>query len=133
MKARGSRREVWNGSAKRTSGGLTRDDLTQNKRGDIVSKKKQAQGRKLYKKYKDVLKVQQQKMKDGLIVPKGRRGSRRRSARRSRRRSAPRTPRRSQRMSQRRSQRMSQRRSQRICDPVAGEFFDPVTGKCQSL
>ena len=35
----GSRRQVFNGTAKRTSGGLTRKDLMKNKHGEIVSKK----------------------------------------------------------------------------------------------
>lgn len=37
--ARGSRAQVYHGTARRTSGGLTKDDLIQNKRGRIVSKK----------------------------------------------------------------------------------------------
>ena len=36
----GSRREVFNGTAKRTSGGLAKKDLIKNKLGRIVSKKK---------------------------------------------------------------------------------------------
>jgi hypothetical protein len=36
----GSRRKVWNGSAEKTPGGLTKDDLEQNKYGRIVSKKR---------------------------------------------------------------------------------------------
>ena len=36
----GSRAQVWHGSAYKTSGGLTRDKLYQNKRGRIVSRKK---------------------------------------------------------------------------------------------
>ena len=57
IKARGSRAQVWHGSAQRTSGGLSRDDLTFNsKTGRIVSKRKQAAGRKLY---------------ETVLVPKG--------------------------------------------------------------
>jgi hypothetical protein len=37
---RGSRRQVWNGSAEKTMGGLGKDDLMKNERGRIVSKKK---------------------------------------------------------------------------------------------
>jgi len=37
---RGSRRQVWNGSAEMTAGGLKKEDLDRNKRGRIVSKKK---------------------------------------------------------------------------------------------
>jgi hypothetical protein len=35
----GSRAEVWHGTAKKTSGGLIKEDLIMNKRGRIVSKK----------------------------------------------------------------------------------------------
>jgi hypothetical protein len=37
---RGTRRQVWNGSAEMTAGGLKKEDLDRNKRGRIVSKKK---------------------------------------------------------------------------------------------
>jgi hypothetical protein len=36
----GSRAQVWHGTAKKTSGGLTKKDLTMNKRGRIVSRRK---------------------------------------------------------------------------------------------
>ena len=36
----GSRAQVWHGTAYKTSGGLTRDDLHMNKHGRVVSKKK---------------------------------------------------------------------------------------------
>ena len=36
----GTRAEVWHGTAKKTSGGLTKDDLLKNKSGRIVSKAK---------------------------------------------------------------------------------------------
>ena len=39
---RGSRRQVWNGTAEKTAGGLRKEDLDKNKRGRIVSKKKTA-------------------------------------------------------------------------------------------
>jgi len=39
---RGSRRQVWNGTAEQTAGGLKKDDLEKNKRGRIVSRKKTA-------------------------------------------------------------------------------------------
>jgi len=45
----GSHAQVWNGSAKHTSGGLTRSDLMKNKHGRIVSKKKHALGKKSLK------------------------------------------------------------------------------------
>ena len=44
----GSHVQVWNGTAKRTSGGLTRKDLMKHK-GRIVSKKKHAAGLKAIK------------------------------------------------------------------------------------
>ena len=36
----GSRAQVWHGTAYKTSGGLTKKDLTKNKHGHIVSAKK---------------------------------------------------------------------------------------------
>jgi hypothetical protein len=42
----GSKAEVYHGTAKHTSGGLTRKDLVKTKRGRIVSKRKQAAGKK---------------------------------------------------------------------------------------
>jgi len=42
----GSRAEVMHGTAKKTSGGLTKGDLSYNKWGSIVSKKKAALARK---------------------------------------------------------------------------------------
>ena len=36
----GSRAQVWHGTAKKTSGGLTKKDLLKNKAGRIVSKRK---------------------------------------------------------------------------------------------
>jgi hypothetical protein len=41
----GSRRKVWNGTAQKTPGGLTRSDLMMNKYGRIVSRKKAAHAR----------------------------------------------------------------------------------------
>ena len=37
VKARGTREEVWAGTARRTSGGLTKDDIMMNPRGKLVS------------------------------------------------------------------------------------------------
>ena len=48
IQKRGSRREVWNGSAKMTSGGLTKADLMQKPNGSIVSRRKSAQSKKLF-------------------------------------------------------------------------------------
>ena len=44
----GSKAQVWHGSAKHTSGGLTRKDLMKHK-GRIVSRKKHALGKKAFK------------------------------------------------------------------------------------
>lgn len=46
---RGSRRQVWNGSAEKTMGGLGKDDLMKNERGRIVSKKKCTTMKNCYK------------------------------------------------------------------------------------
>jgi hypothetical protein len=51
MKAIGSKREVYSGTAKHTSGGLTKAHLMKNKHGKIVSKKQHAAGKRLQKKY----------------------------------------------------------------------------------
>lgn len=54
----GSRQQVWNKTAYKTPGGLTRKDLIQNKHRRIVSRKKhfqskkeQQQGKRLFAKY----------------------------------------------------------------------------------
>lgn len=44
----GSKEEVWNGIATRTSGGLTRADLTMNSRGNIVSLKRSENARQRF-------------------------------------------------------------------------------------
>jgi hypothetical protein len=49
MKAVGSKAEVFHGTCKHTSGGLTKKDLVKNRHGRIVSRKKQALGRKSIK------------------------------------------------------------------------------------
>jgi len=46
MKTFGSRAEVWHGNAKKTTGGLTKKDLIQNKWGEIVSRKKHMTAKK---------------------------------------------------------------------------------------
>lgn len=46
MKTEGSRAEVMHGTAKRTSGGLTKKDLKYNKWGSIVSRKRSERARK---------------------------------------------------------------------------------------
>ena len=45
----GSKAQVFHGSAKHTSGGLTKSDLVQNKHGRIVSRKKMMAGKKALK------------------------------------------------------------------------------------
>lgn len=45
----GSKAQVFHGTAKHTSGGLHKKDLVQNKHGRIVSRRKQAAGRKALK------------------------------------------------------------------------------------
>ena len=42
--ASGSKAQVWHGSAKHTSGGLTRKDLMKTKKGRIVSRRKHSIG-----------------------------------------------------------------------------------------
>jgi hypothetical protein len=46
MERIGNKKEVFEGKALRTPGGLTKDDLMKNKRGTIVSKKQHANGLK---------------------------------------------------------------------------------------
>jgi ribosomal protein L15E len=48
-KTNGSRAEVWHGTAKKTSGGLTKSHLMMNKHGRIVSRRKHASGKKSIK------------------------------------------------------------------------------------
>ena len=45
----GSKLQVYNGSAKKTSGGLKKEDLMKNKRGRIVSRKQHALGKLRFK------------------------------------------------------------------------------------
>jgi hypothetical protein len=49
MQTTGTRAQVWHGTAKKTSGGLTKTHLMMNKHGRIVSKKKHASGKKTIK------------------------------------------------------------------------------------
>ncbi len=49
MMAVGTKAQVWHGTAKHTSGGLTKKDLVKNKHGRIVSRKKMAAGKKALK------------------------------------------------------------------------------------
>ena len=50
MVTTGSKSQVWHGTAKHTSVGLTKSDLMKTKKGRIVSKKKHAAGLKAIKK-----------------------------------------------------------------------------------
>lgn len=45
----GSKAQVWHGTAKKTSGGLTKSDLMKNKHGRIVSRRKHSLGKKSIK------------------------------------------------------------------------------------
>ncbi len=55
MKARGTRAEVWNGTARKTGGGLTKEDLMMNPRGVIVSKKQSDRAKRAYPAIKELL------------------------------------------------------------------------------
>jgi hypothetical protein len=57
----GTKAQVWHGTAKHTSGGLTKKDLMKTKKGRIVSKKKHAAGQKALKQLK----------KAGYVAKKG--------------------------------------------------------------
>jgi hypothetical protein len=49
MPAVGTKAQVYHGTAKHTSGGLTRKDLMKTKKGRIVSRKKHAAGKRALK------------------------------------------------------------------------------------
>ena len=57
----GTKAQVWHGTARHTSGGLTRKDLMKTRKGRIVSKKKHAAGKKALK----------QLRKAGYVAKKG--------------------------------------------------------------
>ena len=52
MQTTGTRAQVWHGTAKKTPGGLMKQQLMMNKHGRIVSKKKHALGKKTIKNLK---------------------------------------------------------------------------------
>lgn len=52
MQTVGSKAQVWHGTAKHTSGGLTKNNLMKNKHGRIVSKRKHTLGKKSIKNLK---------------------------------------------------------------------------------
>lgn len=49
MQTIGTRAQVWHGTAKKTSGGLTKSHLMKNKHGRIVSRRKHASGKRSIK------------------------------------------------------------------------------------
>ena len=75
----GTRAQVWHGTAKKTSGGLTKTALMMNKHGRIVSRKKH-----------NTAKKEKRLVKAGFLTKKGqfgfiKKGTKRRTSRRSRR------------------------------------------------
>ena len=106
MKVNGTRAEVMHGTAKKTSGGLTKKDLKYNKQGRIVSVKQSNRAKK-----------ENRLVKAGYVTKKGQFGAvksgdaKKRSAKRVARRSAKRVARRSAKRSVRRSAKRSARRS----------------------
>ncbi len=73
MKAVGTKAEVFHGTAKHTSGGLHKKDLVKTKRGRIVSRRKQAAGKKAIKKLR-ALGYVAKKGKFSLFTKKSKRG-----------------------------------------------------------
>jgi hypothetical protein len=61
MQSTGTRAQVWHGTALKTSGGLIKRNLIQNKHGRIVSRKKHTAGKKSIKLLKNL----------GFIAKKG--------------------------------------------------------------
>lgn len=62
-KKKGNKHEVYHGLALKTAGGLCKDDLMENKRGAIISKKKSEQGKKLAENLHNPIKSQPEKPK----------------------------------------------------------------------
>jgi hypothetical protein len=73
MKAVGTKAEVFHGTAKHTSGGLHKKDLVKTKRGRIVSRRKQAAGRKAIKNLRKLGYIAK-KGKFSLFTKKSKRG-----------------------------------------------------------
>lgn len=73
VKALGTKAEVFHGTAKHTSGGLVKSDLVKTKRGRIVSRRKQAAGRKAIKNLRKLGYIAK-KGKFSLFTKKGKRG-----------------------------------------------------------
>ena len=57
MKTIGTKKDVWEGKALHTSGGLTKSKLTLSKTGKVVSKAKQALGKQQYAKFCHIMKA----------------------------------------------------------------------------
>ena len=94
----GIRRAVYEGRLTQTKGGLTADDLMENKAGKIVSKKASRAAKERMRnnpKIKKAFAIQRKRMKQGLIKPKSQRKSQKK------------------RKSQRKSQKKSQRKSRK--------------------
>lgn len=73
IKALGTKAEVFHGTAKHTSGGLHKKDLVKTKRGRIVSRRKQAAGRKAIKNLRKLGYIAK-KGKFSLFTKKSKRG-----------------------------------------------------------
>lgn len=72
-KAVGTKAEVFHGTARHTSGGLTKKDLVKTKRGRIVSRRKQAAGKKAIQRLRKLGYIAK-KGKFSLFTKKGKRG-----------------------------------------------------------
>ena len=75
----GSKAQVWHGTAKKTSGGLTKKDLMKNKHGRIVSRRKHNMGKKSIKHLRKMGYIA--KKGKFTLFHKGRKGSRSRKMR----------------------------------------------------
>lgn len=72
IKKKGTKQEVFDGKALCTSGGLKKDDLILNHRGNIVSKKRSEQGKKQYgnlQKYREERKQPKAPAEDLKVSP----------------------------------------------------------------
>jgi hypothetical protein len=69
----GTKAQVWHGTAKHTSGGLTRKDLMKTKKGRIVSRRKHAAGQRAIKKLRKMGYIAK-KGKFSLFTKKSKRG-----------------------------------------------------------
>ncbi len=69
----GTKAQVWHGTAKHTSGGLTRKDLMKTKKGRIVSRRKHAAGQRAIKKLRKLGYIAK-KGKFSLFTKKSKRG-----------------------------------------------------------